>query len=24
MSIVSKVMLGQGHKTVIDLLHHQD
>ncbi len=24
MSIVSKVMLGQGPKTVIDLLHHQD
>ena len=24
MSIVSKVMLGQGSKTVIDLLHHQD
>jgi DNA-binding FadR family transcriptional regulator len=24
MSIVSRVMLGQGSKTVIDLLHHQD
>jgi GntR family transcriptional repressor for pyruvate dehydrogenase complex len=24
MAIVSKVMLGQGSKTVIDLLHHQD
>jgi GntR family transcriptional repressor for pyruvate dehydrogenase complex len=24
MAIVSKVMLGQGPKTVIDLLHHQD
>jgi hypothetical protein len=24
MSIVSKVMLGQGPQTVIDLLHHQD